>query len=152
MKLKLWLLDIYDYIFSILPERISRSYAYAKFGWLNYDFDYAFAEELLLFKLKRMQYTFIKYGHHCPTCVNYKPKFKSLALTIKLLDRYLNDYDYYRKNINNYEKKNGYRLVGLSPQQHKDFIEAYNKDQARKQRDINLVYKIIAKHKNRWWD
>ena len=36
-------------------ERIFRSYDYARFGWLNYDFDMSCAWDLLEFKLKRLR-------------------------------------------------------------------------------------------------
>src|SRR5208282_968600 len=43
-------------------ERIGRSYSYARFGWLNYDFDMACAWDLLEFKLKRLRVA-LKNGH-----------------------------------------------------------------------------------------
>jgi hypothetical protein len=36
-------------------ERVLRSYDYARFGWLNFDFDFAYVYHLLEFKLKRVQ-------------------------------------------------------------------------------------------------
>lgn len=44
---------IYD-TFNKYSDRISRSFAFARFGWKNYDFDFGYTYEIMIFKLKRL--------------------------------------------------------------------------------------------------
>ena len=177
---KVW--EVYHYFRHTLPERISRSFAYARFGWLNYDFDYSCIHELLLFKLKRMVYVFETYGYHSEECSNYPPKMKSIKLTIKLLEKYCNN-DYSRF-LDMHEKKWGPRTVKHIPvdalgnivpreeakyfrfktshknavtdaeikQEREEFLKAYDKDEREKEKHLRWAYEIITKYHRYWWD
>lgn len=172
----------YRYITYTFWERLARSIAFFKLGWLNYDFDSHYIHELILFKLKRLYHCFVKYGHHSTDCPNYKPKMKSLSLVIKLLERYCSDnsYDYYSKPIDRHDKKWGklnsksipyqqdedgyirsysyitYRDNVLTSedkeQEKKEFLEAYHRTEERQERDVRLALSIIAKYHRHWWD
>lgn len=167
------------YVTRVFWERLGRALRYFTIGWLNHDFDAIFMHELLLFKLKRMQYCFIHYGYHSEDCENYKPKMKSLALAIKLLERYCkNDYNRWsdmherkwgpltHKSIKVEGSENKvygphYRMEFSRPnaiteqekeQERKESMEAYNKDDKESERDIRIVYQIVSKYHRYWWD
>lgn len=171
----------YTYITSVFWKKLSRALAFFKFGWNNKDWDCGFLHELVLFKLKRMQYEFIYHGHHSEDCENYKPKMKSLALAIKLLDRYTSPGNkYYTKYIDKHDEKwgklefkdypsevdkDGYvRSYGIfmdrknvlteedKEQQRLEFLAAYESDEFRRERDLRIVYQIITKYHQYWWD
>lgn len=168
--------DTYDYVTYSFWKKLGRGIAHFKIGWKAFDFDGFYIHELVLFKLKRMQKLFIEEGYHSEECSNYKPKMKSLALAIKILDRYVNrdNHNYYHKFYDLYNKKwkppglfdnavpadvdkDGYvrtwkTIRNMDEQESKEFREAYAKDDRREQRDIELVYKLIIKYHGYWWD
>lgn len=174
--------EIYHYITKTFPERLSRSIAYFKLGWHNYDFDYSCVHDLMLFKLKRLLHCFEKYGYHSEECSNYKPKMKSLKLTIKLLEKYCkNDYT---KFYDLHERKWGpstikwiptdikgndcdeedpkfFRFTSSRPKaltdedielEKKEFREAYDADEREQEKHLRLAYQIMIKYHRYWWD
>jgi hypothetical protein len=170
--------DVYRYITVRFPERLMRSIAFARHGWLNYDFDAHYVHELALFKLKRMKHCFIKYGHHSEECSNYKPKMKSLTLCIKLLEKYCKD-EHQTIHMDAHERKWGklitwttedresktygtlYEWHSRRPnanteeekeQEHKEFRAAYDADYNRNERILATAYRIMAKYHRYWWD
>ena len=68
--------------FRILKERTKRSYDYARFGWLNYDFDMACAWDLFEFKLRRL-YKCLENGH----AIQEPEDMKALRELIKIVRR-----------------------------------------------------------------
>lgn len=168
--------DFYRLLFVRIPERLKRSFHYAKFGWLNYDFDYSALHELTLFKLKRFLYCFENYGYHSEECENYKPKMKSLKLAIKLLEKYLADgnrfLDMHDKKwgpLETWTEKAEYdenygqlcRWLSKRPgaiteeqkeQERIEFRNAYDADDREKNKYLALAYKIIIKYNRYWWD
>lgn len=174
--------DIYHYCRYTFPERLGRSIAFFKLGWLSYDFDYMPLHEAALFKLKRMLYCFENYGHHAETCENYKPKMKSIKLAIKLLEKYCkNDYtrfyDMHEKkwgkstcdfvpvdvegNIVPKEEAKYFKFNSSRPnaqteeekaQERKEFLEAYNADEREQEKHLRWAYAIITKYHRYWWD
>ena len=68
--------------FRILKERTKRSYDYACFGWLNYDFDMACAWDLFEFKLRRL-YKCLENGH----AIQEPEDMKALRELIKIVRR-----------------------------------------------------------------
>ena len=68
--------------FRILKERTKRSLAYARFGWLNYDFDMACAWDLFEFKLRRL-YKCLENGH----AIQEPEDMKALGELIKIVRR-----------------------------------------------------------------
>ncbi len=70
-------------------ERINRSLSYAKFGWLHYDFDFAFLYDLLAFKMRRLLGA-LENGH----AVQEDEDMDALKEAIKICDRlHENNYD-----------------------------------------------------------
>jgi hypothetical protein len=152
--------------------KIKRVWAFIKIAWNNYDWDDGYLHQLVLFKLKRMQYEFIHNGYHAEECVNYKPKMKSLKLAIKLMERVVK-HDYNRFLDIHYAKWGQPRYVfepykdGMSKMttiidsvkteedeitERNERIEAYNRDDRIEARDLRLAYAIIGKYSKYWWD
>lgn len=171
----------YRYVTKVFWQRLGRALVFFKIGWSSRDWDHRYLHELMLFKLKRMKHNFIYHGDHSEKCNNYKPKMKSLNLTIKLLERYCDDFnDYYTKSYDKHNEKWGDLKCSTIPadidedgyvrtysvkierknavteeekeQERKEMQEALNKDRIRNQRDVDLIHKIIAKYHSYWWD
>lgn len=161
---------VYRVLYSFC-SKLRRSWAYAKFGWSNYDFDSAYALRLLSFKLKRLQQVLVS-GH----LEQDKQTRQSLRLAIRLLDKLAEDhYDYFieQHNLKWYETKypelgfedidNGSgcsRMVFPSEalpeekqaQEREEHIAAWNADEALKNRDRRWAFSIIEKYYAYWWD
>lgn len=183
---KLWETIVYDKLWYLFKpfffiideyhkysERIKRSWAYAKFGWKNYDFDSAYAFDLLLFKLKRIRKACIDEGIH----VVEKKERQSLDLCIKLLERILNrDYgETFRKahdekwgeiqmrfepcTIGN--KHAGSRIITNRPnvvteadekQELKEHKFVWEMEEKLEQQDVRKFFAIYEKYYKLWWD
>lgn len=90
-KIKYFLLfKIYHPIISFFKrthERVSRSLAFAKFGYLNYDFDGIAIFEVMSFKMKRVLYSLENYS----SSVQEKKDLDALKLAIKLTNNLANE-------------------------------------------------------------
>jgi hypothetical protein len=106
----------------VAQETIERFFYW---GWKlrkSHDFDFAFLEEMMLLKLKRMEKCFKKHGNTVWCQVPDAPEYKhmrALELAIRLLERL--DKDEYRS----------YETEG---------------------RDIKILYSILTKYGRSWWD
>jgi len=171
-----WWFDIKRKIDSTI-HRLKRSWAYAKLGYNNWDFDAITIEHYLLFKLKRVQDCLI--NGHVDYSVGEGPKqLKALKLCIKLLER-LNQGDMgYNRFMDLHDKKwgeskhwfeevesdkphQGSYLRTSRPnanteaekeQERKEFLEAAMADDRQQDRDRQIVYAIINKYIRTWWD
>jgi len=152
-------------------SKLRRSWAYARFGWDNYDFDGAYALRALSFKLKRLQRLLLD-GH----VIQDEASLKSLRLAIRLLDRLVeDDYNYFLHCHNlkwydteypphGFEKVNDgrgcSRMVFPSEslpenkqaQEHEEHVAAWAADEKLKNRDKRWVFSIIEKYYEHWWD
>lgn len=169
-----WFFDAYYSVLSFI-ERCKRSWAYAKLGHKNYDFDALTIEHYLLFKLKRVQKCLI--NGTCDLTVEMGPmKMKALKLCIKLLEK-LNENDYSRF-MDMHDKKWGELHTWFEPvndgnphsgsywrssrpkavtpeekeQERKEFLEASYADAREEEKHRRLVYRIIEKYIRYWWD
>lgn len=156
-------------------ERLSRSIAYARFGWLNYDFDMACAWDLFDFKLRRL-YKCLVNGN----AVQEPEDMKALRELIKIVrrlscDRYENIY--YRQHEKRWGKlqtrtepwiQNG-KNMGSSwhswrekcPEDASEELKAReindmkccweNADKDRI-RDLERMKEILVKHGQNFWD
>jgi hypothetical protein len=162
-------MNLYYNIISFL-EKIKRSYAYAKLGFNNYDFDALSIETYLLFKLKRVEYCLIN-GSCDLTVENGPKKMKALKLCIKLLERLNGNYNRF---MTMHDKKWGELHTWFEPsvngltywkcsrpnantpefteKERKEFLEAANADYRQEIRDRKIVYKLINKYIRDWWD
>lgn len=147
---------------------VKRSYDYAKFGWNNHDYDYGYLLELMHFKLKRLENAILN-GY----AERNKQTNQSIRICIKLLKKLaFKDYGYFTEL--HYKKWGEPEMVysesdskGLvraeikyknvitdedKKQQTQEFLEAYKKDEEQEQRDVRLLFSIMAKYHKRWWD
>lgn len=121
--------------FDCLIERISRSYAYAKFGYMHYDFDALFLYSLMSFKLKRI--------HKClknDIAIQRDGDMKALEEAISVCDRLFMD---------NYEDK--YLDILLNTKNIKKRLVIYNKIDNERNSDIDRLAEIFKKHLLTWW-
>lgn len=155
---------------TIHRERVGRSLAYARFGWSNYDFDGAYALELLAFKLRRIQNSLLNHG----SAYQDKQTVQSLRLVIRLLDRLVKDE--YSKHYDKHGKKWGHsefiadtdeqsstygRTVLKYPhpvtpeqdeQRTQELRAAFDADDQTRTRDSRLCFSIMSKYLPYWWD
>lgn len=157
-------------------ERIGRSIAFARFGWLNYDFDAYTMYDLMQFKLKRIQKALIK-----GMAIQEKEDMDALQVAIKLTGRlYRGNYERYFHKLHDRKwgdmpdwdsepadlDKNGkpltFRLIFKEranvkteedkEQQRKDFLACYEQGEVLKLKDLDKLNEIFKKHAARWWD
>ena len=162
--------------FRILKERTKRSYAYARFGWLNYDFDMACAWDLFEFKLRRL-YKCLENGHAIQEPEDMKA-LRELIKIVRRLGRGRYEDIYYRqldkkwgkiesKTTPNYDKngkittytyhswrKNcpedaSEELKAREMNDRKCCWENAEKDRVR---DLERMKDILVKHGQKWWD
>jgi len=148
---------------------IKRSYDFAKIGWSNYDYDYAYLLDLMRFKLERMEKEILN-GYAEPD----KKTNQSIRICIKLLKKIAHrDYHYFTElhyskwgnpELISSNHSNSEWVYGLTiehknavtdeqkEQQRKEFLEAYQKDAQQEERDIRLLFAIMAKYHRRWWN
>lgn len=148
-------------------RKLSRSFAFARLGWNNYDWDHAYLLQLMIFKMKRMQKACFEEGHHIPE----KLPQQSLRLCIKLGEKLLKDDYFYHSGLHNVKwgelefvektdetgrKYTGMGRSGVTPEQEEqeraEAMEAYRKDDSVKARDTRWFYGIMAKYQESWWD
>lgn len=154
---------------TIFSQRVARSWAYARFGWNNYDFDSSYALELLRFKLLRLQRA-LSVGYSRQE----KESTQSLRLAIRLLKRLTDDnyrYFYEQHNLKwhgekhpefSFEKTSAGFSRMVSPreqlpedQQEKasaDLSAAFDADDKIKARDRRWLFSILDKYYEQWWD
>lgn len=147
---------------------VKRSYDYAKFGWSNEDYDHNFLLKHIEFKLKRLQKV-ISNGHHVPD----KSTDQSIRICIKLINKLsFKDYSYFtdihyakwgqpevkfiKQNDSNYSvmeiTHENAKTEQERNQQSIEFTEAYKKDDRQRQRDTKLLFNIMSKYIELWWD
>ena len=146
-------------------------------GWTmrsNYDWDFAYLEEMMLLKLKRMRKEMIK-NCHCAWCTEpfteEKETMQSLNLTIKLLERLTtrSDITYAIHSHNKMDEKWGdivmnkvgkYYTVTRTKVLTEEDKELEKEDSLKLmdlnsniyKRDRKWLYGIIAKYGPAWWD
>lgn len=148
--------------YSMLKERIGRSLAFAKFGYMHYDFESAYLYSLMSFKLKR-----IKNSLENGCAVQEAENMAALDELITICDRLFNEshedkywdahntkwgepefdcsgpFKINRANVNTPEEKE---------QELKDHMEIYPKAQADRDADIDRMAVILKKHQQTWWE
>lgn len=163
---------IHGFIFRY-HERIGRSLAYAKFGWLNYDFDSACLFDLMAFKLERI-HECLKNGH----AIQEKESMDALKESIVILNR-LSDERYEDKYHKVHDKKwgrirskfiptynaenkhtgsiwNTSRRKAKTPAQKKkerrEFRICWENGEKDREKDVERLNEIFKKYQRSWWD
>lgn len=160
--------------YSRYSERIKRSLAFAKFGWLNYDFDAHTVWGLLSFKLKRIYPVLLK-GH----AIQEEDDMKALLEAISICERldrenyegkYLDAHDFkYGKIKSRHDRvasldANG-KVLSYYYDQWRDGVNKENEEQERVefrecfesaekdlQADVDRLFYILKNHLRSWWD
>lgn len=153
-------------------ERISRSLAFAKIGWLSYDFDSVHLYDLMAFKLKRLRKC-LENGH----AIQEDSDMKALTEAAKLCTRLFNErYDdvFHRSHDKKwgkirtwFERSSDAEDRGMNyfkssrpnvasdeekSQERKDFLECYDKGEKLRRKDIDRLAEILKDHAPSWWD
>ena len=175
-KLKEWLIWPIVDRYHRYSERISRSLAFARKGWLNYDFDMASAYDLFDFKLRRL-YKALETGH----AVQQPEDMEALRKLIKIVRR-LSGFNYERKYHRAHDRKWGKLQSKTEPaklddkgepltyswiswrsstenaskkvknQERKEFLACWTKGEADRCKDIDRLAELLKKHGTNWWD
>jgi hypothetical protein len=159
--------------FSVYRERISRCWAYARFAWKNYDFDGEYLVQLMTFKLKRIQRS-LQSG----CSIQDKKYMQALRLAVRLGDK-LKNYDYhwfmdchnkkwgepdveFEDCDDETSNKAGLKRMEMrrvhvvdeatKEQERREFMVAYEADDAIQDRDSRLFFRLIEKYYPGWWD
>lgn len=158
-------------------ERIGRSLAYARFGWLNYDFDMACAWDLFEFKLRRLNKC-LETGH----AIQEQEDMNALQELIEIVKRqgdgtyeeyFLDEHDKKWGEIEtriepaSYDKKgevltyswHSWRKnspengpVKLKKQERKEYRACYTEGEKLRVKDIKRMGEILIKFGLVWWD
>ena len=159
---------LYYRIYSF-KRKLARSWAFAVFGWNNYDFDAGYLIDLIVFKLKRL---LAGLTDKDAFSVQEEQTIKSLKLAIKVGERLHKDA--YTYAYNRHEKKWGHLQVDFEPnengsgsimktrrdnvtdadkeQEKIEILAAFESDDAAQTRDARLFFGIINAHYKAWWD
>lgn len=154
---------------------LRRSWAFAKIGWDNYDFDSCYLLELMVFKLKRLYVGCTADA----VAVHEDNHLQALRLAIRIGERLCkDDYSYF---MDCHNKKWGESELIETPvpegqypewagraydvrihrakvtdetkeQERQEFLAAVNADDAIKKREARWFFSIIEKYYPFWWD
>lgn len=162
-----------EHNYRVYSERISRSFAFARIGWLNYDFDSGFLYDLMSFKLKRIQKVLLD-GH----AIQENNDMDALKEAIKICDRlrecnyedkYLRQHDkkwggIRSKHIPNYDENGKHttttwqtsRAKAKTPKQktkeRNEFRVCWESGEADRLADLTRLFEIFKNHERTWWD
>lgn len=153
-------------------KRIKRSYDYARFGWDNYDWNFAYVYALLEFKLKRLHKTLEK-GHSIQEEKDMKA-LKDLTKVVRRLRK--NGYDnwYYRSHDRKWGKlesrfepipgETSSRWISWRvnrPENASDEVKQQERDELKliwenaekdRRKDIDRLAYILKEHADKFWD
>jgi len=162
--------------YRIYSERLKRSWAYARFGWLNYDFDMSCAYGLFEFKLKRLHKSLGK------GCSIQEPQdmdaLKELIKVVRRLRIGNHDRKYHRRHNNkwgrlltrstpNHDENGKVKTYTwhawrekcpenapkkLQNKEMKEFRACYEMGEKDRVKDLERMAELLVKHANSWWD
>ncbi len=133
--------------------------------WQDRNWDHYFIYKILHKKLSLMEYNIRKYGMH----VRSDKDAGKIKICVLLLDRLLKD-DYFENVCKNHDKKWGksdfifhdnvrleikYANVKIEKDkenQIKDFRKCMKSETELKEQDLDLLFKIMRKNIQTWWD
>ena len=156
-------------------QNILRVFEWAPVIWKDRDWDYAFVDNILLYKYKRLY----KQLHKDSKFVQYeKRQLQSLRILIKLLERITTDFFYddlledHKKFVFNVnyrqilkENSDGFfvmsweylkdgvwvKSVELETQHHKEIMLMTKRTDLLRQRDRRLADTMVTKYSGSWW-
>jgi hypothetical protein len=154
-------------------ERASRSLAFAKHGWMHYDFESAYIYDIMAFKMKRI-YACLQDGH----AIQHDEDMKALKEAIAICERlFAGNYEdkHYRahdkkwgkmktKTIPEYDANGKHlhsrwessRPKAKTPAQIKkereDLKKVWENGEIDRKADLDRLNEILKKHEPTWWD
>jgi hypothetical protein len=157
-----------------LVRRFGKTVARACYwGWTlrdSHDWDHGYLDTMVALKLRRMLDAQIgPQSYHSPECPNYLPKVRSLKLAVKLAERLQADkyndspkypLDFKFEQTEKSQKQVTFQMVPYNPARKEKASELYQKlaldewarHDRRRDRDRQIMYRIIAKYGTFWWD
>lgn len=144
-------------------HKIKKSFVYAKYGWTNYDFDYAYVWDIMYFKLKRL--------YKClenDIAVQEEKDMKALKELTKIVFRLRMD-SHDRKYHHAHDRKWGKLQIGnfegrsmsrsgtqnasekLKKQERKEFLKCWENGNKDREKDLDRMNAILKKHSRSWW-
>lgn len=161
---------VQDFI-SKYSDRISRSYAFAKLGWKNYDFDSQYLFEVMSFKLKR-----IREGLKNGCAIQENEDMSALQEAIDICER-LFEKDYNSKYHELHNKKWGemppyttelsenseYRRLVFHDRtnvkteadrelERTEFLHAFDLGELDRRKDLDRLNYLFKEYLPKWWD
>lgn len=170
---KMYLYYPVDSFISRYVERISRSLAFAKHGWMHYDFESAYLYDLMAFKMKRI-YGCLENGH----AIQEEEHMAALKEAIAICERLFKG-EYERPHYDKHDEKWGemesnhipeydangkilhyrwesWRPKAVTPAQKKkeraDLKKVWQNGEKDRQADLDRLNEILKKHEPAWWD
>jgi hypothetical protein len=161
-----------DSFISRTHERASRSLAFAKHGWMHYDFESAYLYDIMAFKMKRI-YKCIKNGQAIQDDKDMKALKEAIAICERLFNGEYN-YKYYKAhdkkwgkmntvhipeydengNIKHYCWENSRPKAKTDKQKEKevaDLRQIYVNEEIDRKADIDRLAEILKNHEPSWW-
>jgi hypothetical protein len=162
-----------DSFINRIIERTTRSYSFAKHGWLSYDFDSHTLYDLMAFKLKRIHIGLVE-GH----CEHNEENLNALIEAIAICERLANEnYDdkYHEthsakwgeidtESIPEYDDKgkikwyrwNTSRKNVITEEDKKiekaEFLKCFDLGEQERIKDLDRLNVLFKEHLNSWWD
>lgn len=172
-----WILEHTYYpvesVFCRYYERISRSLAFARHGWMHYDFESAYLYDIMAFKLKRI-YSVLETGH----AIQEDEDMAALKEAIEICER-LYKGNYEDKHYDAHSEKWGELVHESNPvfdedgkikwhtcelsrpkatteaekaEELADLRKVWEKTEIDRKADIDRLAEILKKHEPAWWD
>jgi hypothetical protein len=161
-------------LYSRYTERIGRSYAFAKIGWLNYDFDSHSLYDLMAFKLARIHKALVD-GVAYQDDEDMNALLEAIKLCNRLYDEKYDDsyQDEHDKKwgeiksehipckwdakgkISMYQWKTSRDGVQTPEQEaieREEWKKCYEQGEADRIKDLDRLNELFKKHLNSWWD
>jgi len=140
-------------------NKLTRSLSGAKLLWNNEDWDSAFLLELMSWKLKRLEKA-IRYGH----CVGQEKRADEIRTCILLIERIIN-HNYisegYAKHLDDWWKsrteistKDGGVIIDFPDDDKMEKVRNRHQNHLMKleQQDYDLLFRILHRKIQYWWD
>lgn len=163
-----------DSFISRTHERASRSLAFARHGWMHYDFESAYLYDLMAFKMKRI-YACLETGHAIQDDVDMKALKEAIAICERLFKGQYDD-KYYKAHDKKWGKMKSThtpikfdekgkptlyswdtsRPRAKTPAQKKkevaDLRKIWINEEIDRKADIDRLAEILKNHEPKWWD
>lgn len=169
---KIWwkLENVWTFI-SNIPNNIAMICQWIPILWNNWDWDYSFLYEILRYKMDRMS----KYLTEKDRAVNTWQYAAQLKACVDIIDRLQEgSHSYTKKEQKEHEEKwgesiyeledqgDGMHLLdiytkkareeGLEEQEREEQIAIYELGRARRSKDMDVLFRIMRKRIEYWWD